>query len=116
MVDSWDDMSDRGTVDGKIVAQLVSKGMLIAKGKLYNSGTWGHGAVYVFEVPGGGRIEAEWHIHFQSAGGNREANIAGAGWKNASQKYGVGAKSFDGNEPQLVAAMRATDKWLKKSF
>lgn len=116
LVDNWSDMSDRSSVDGDVVAQLVSKGLLVARGKMYNSGNWGHGAVYVFEVAGGGRIEAEWHIHFKSAGGHREANVAGAGWKNAAQKYGVGQKSFDGNEPKLVKAMRDTGKWLVKIF
>jgi hypothetical protein len=116
MVDNWAAMSNRTTVEGDVVAQLVSKGMLVARGKTYDSGTWGKGAVYTFELAGGGRIHAEWHIHFQSAGGKREATVAGAGWKNASQKYGVGQKSFDGNETKLVKAMRDTGKWIVKSF
>jgi hypothetical protein len=116
MVDNWTAMSDRSTVEGNVVAALVNRGMLLPKGKSYNSGTWGHGGVYRFEIPGGGRIEAEWHIHYQSSGSKKEATIAGAGWKNKAQKYGVGQKSFDGNEPQLVAAIRAKGEWMKVVF
>jgi hypothetical protein len=116
LVDNWVKMSDRTTVDGDVVALLVGKGMLVGRGTLYNSGNWGHGGVYVFEVPGGGRIQAEWHIHFKSGGGNREATVAGAGWKNASQKYGTGQKTFEGNETKLVQAMRDKKVWRKKVF
>lgn len=115
LVDNWANLSDRTTVEGAVVAKLVKKGLLLPKGTKYNSGTWGHGGVYRFELPGGGRIEAEWHIHYQSGGG-KEATIAGAGWKNKAQKYGVGAKSFDGNEPDLVAAMRTKNAWMVVKF
>jgi len=116
LVTNYAALMDRGQIVGKTVALLVGSGILQAQGKLYSSGTWGPGCVYVFRLAGQGRLIPEWHIHFKSAGGRREALVAGAGWKDADEKYGSGVKTFGGSEPKLVESLRNAGAWKSTMF
>jgi hypothetical protein len=116
LVENYDDLMDRTSISGSTVASLLDAGLLKARGKKYSSGNWGPGAVYVFELTGQGRLHPEWHIHFKSAGGKKEALVAGAGWKDADEKYGAGVKTFGGSEPKLVASLKAAGAWKSTSF
>lgn len=105
LLDNWDDFLDRTSVDSAQVARLLTCGVFRASRNIYFSPNWGNGCVYTFSFVGGGRIEPEWHIHFQGRG-----TVVGAGWKNKAQKGDPGVKTYD-QAPSLQTALKAVDVW-----
>lgn len=101
-------LEDRTQVPAGSVARLLRDGVLRPIGKVYTSGKYGLGATWVFAYIGGGRLDPEWHIHFQAAG--RTTNVAGAGWKSGGQKFGVGVKTFDMAAP-IQKALKDLGQW-----
>lgn len=108
LVTNWVALSDRTTITSGTVASLVKSGLLVPRGKVYDSGTWGRGCVYVFNLAYQGRLFPEWHLHFQFG---RTTTVAGAGWKNQDEKYGSGVKTF-GSAPALEKAISDAGYWL----
>lgn len=110
LVAEWDDLNDRESVTSGTVARLLSAGLLIVRGKYYESGKYGKGAIYVFELAGQGRLYPEWHVHFKYQ--SKKWEISGGGWKNSDEKFGVGVKTFD-NALGLQKVMEGKKGWVQ---
>jgi hypothetical protein len=108
LVTNWGDLSDRDSISSEMVASLVTSGLVVPKGKVYDSNTWGKGCIYVFELAGQGRLFPEWHLHFEFG---KKTTVKGAGWKNQDTRYGLGEKTF-AHSAKLEKAIQDAGKWL----
>ncbi len=94
-VANYSKLQAKETITTKMVARLLSAGLLKATKSHFYQTTDGMGQTFIFMLPNqGGRIPPEWHIHFAAAGGNRPAKPVGAGWKLQSEKHTRGTKLF----------------------
>jgi hypothetical protein len=116
MVQNYAALMDREHISCAHVVTLINAGMVIPKGRYYDSPRSGKGCVYVFELAGQGRLEPEWHIHFASAGGNRPANAVGTGWKNKSERFDQQVKTFTPNSQALIACLKTAQAWVEVRF
>jgi len=110
LVAEWGQLNDRESVKSTTVARLLKAGILIVRGKYYESGNYGKGAIYVYEFAGQGRLYPEWHVHFKYQ--SKAWQITGGGWKNGDEKFDVGVKTFD-NALGLQEVMKGKPGWIK---